>query len=109
MDVNSEPYLLVISDKANDDINKATDYFDDQQPGLGSSFVEEFVAVARQITKNPEMYEEKLFFVRCGLMKRFRYQLYYAVDDVRHEIDVIAVIHQNQDPDTIRNRINLEY
>lgn len=109
MDANSDPYSLIISDRANLDINRATDYFDEQQVGLGALFYEEFIHIARLIARSPEMFEEKLLFVRRGLMKRFRFQIYYAVDDINHEIDIIAVIHQSQDLNIIRDRLNLEF
>ncbi len=109
MDADSDPYSLSLSITANADIDRATAYFDDQQLGLGSDFYEEFIGIARLITKNPQMFEEKLFFVHRGLLKRFRFQIYYAVDEVNREIDVIAVIHQSQNPDMIRERLNIEF
>lgn len=108
MDVGSDPYSLVVSERAKKDIDSAVAFFDESQMGLGAEFYEEFVAIARLITVHPQLYEEKILFARRGLMKRFRFQLFYAVDDVHRKIDVIAVLHQKQDPAIILQRLNID-
>lgn len=106
---NSGPYTLILSAKANDDIDRATIYFDSRRLGLGAQFFEEFLEISRLISLNPEMCEEKVLFVRRGIMKRFRFHIFYAVDSINQVIDIIGILHQKQDPDVLLERLNIEF
>lgn len=74
-----------------------------------AQFVAELIAVARLICLHLEMYAERVLFVRCGLMKGFRFQIFYVVNLVNGLIDVISVLYQKQDPNIILERLNLEF
>jgi plasmid stabilization system protein ParE len=101
-------YSLRMSEKALGDLWREIDYlnFDDEE--LGKSFYDDFQKTIARIQQNPFLYAEVILFVRRGLFKKFNFQLFYAVDEVNFIVEVIAILHQKQNPNIILQRLNLE-
>lgn len=55
------------------------------------------------------MYAEKILFVRRGLLKKFKFQVFCAVDEINYDIEIIGILHQKQNPAIILGRLNIDY
>lgn len=82
---------------ANDELNDACDWFNQQQVGLGVRFRYDVRDAVLLISKAPLLFPVELEDVRCYVMNRFSYTLRYMV---RGEVIwILAVSHQHRRPD----------
>ncbi len=90
---------LVFVDLAEAEKDAAARFYQDREPGLGQSFLEEIQAAASWIAQHPEGWPliDKNFR-RCQL-EGFPYYLIYRITS-----DYILVIHQKRRPDSWRKR-----
>jgi len=91
-------FKVFISPHAYNDIQRAIDYYNEKQKGLGKRFhfaVKNPVSVLR---KNP-FYQIRYDEVRCFSVKRFPYMLHFTVAEEARTVIIHAVIHTSLDPE----------
>ena len=87
----------ILSDIAADaDIEAAFKWYESEQPGLGSEFIQEVRAAYRRILEGPFKYQELRSNVRRALTRRFPYGIYFSVEE--DLIIVLAVLDTARDP-----------
>lgn len=89
-------YVIEITPEAEAEIAKAKSWYEEQQYGLGESFVEtirEHINALR--TNNPE---HKIVFddLRRVLVKRFTYVVYYKRYEETKTVKVFAILHDKR-------------
>jgi plasmid stabilization system protein ParE len=90
-------------DAAQSEFDDAIDYYDEQQPGLGSEFAEEVGDALERINHYPEAWSPLSPRVRRCVINRFPYSVLY---EVRSEIIIIVAIqHHHQEPESWRTRV----
>ncbi len=86
---------VVVRAAARVDIQEGQDWFEQQQPGLGSEFASEVLQTLERIKAMPRMYGVAWRQVRAAGVKRFGYVVYYRVHADR--VEVLAVMHGRRD------------
>ncbi len=88
---------VIFLDPAEQEMNDAADYYEDQSPALGIDFLREVQKAVRQILDYPMSSPIKRDDVRVRFLNRFPYGVLYRI---HHEtIVIIAVMHQHRRPD----------
>lgn len=85
------------AEAANNELNDACDWFEQQQSGLGARFRRDVREAALLIAKAPLLFPIELEDVRRCVMPRFSYTLRYVLRD--DEVWIMAVSHQHRRPD----------
>ena len=85
------------------EIEIASARYEEQRPGLGHKFLDEFNQKASLITEYPELGKPLFSGRRKILLTRFPYYIVYIQQ--AFIIRVIAVAHQKQRPQYWRNRV----
>lgn len=85
------------AEAANDELNDACDWFEQQQSGLGARFRRDVREAALLIAKAPLLFPIELEDVRRYVMNRFSYTLRYVLRG--DEVWIMAVSHQHRRPD----------
>lgn len=85
---------VIVRPRADNDLRAARDWYEDQQPGLGSAFVKEVAAAVDQLAERPELTAFYYRNFRRTLLHRFPYKLFYQVIDDR--IVVFRALHAKQ-------------
>ena len=86
------------------DALKAATWYDEQYPGLGDDFLEEFETAILLLADNALIYSVRFSDVRCIRLRRFTdYGVYYLVRS-SNEVWVIAVHHGRRHPRWLRQR-----
>lgn len=86
------------------DINEAKDWYESQQTGLGSQFIESFYAAIEVLPSAPFLYQIQFDNVRQVSVKRFAYTVYYRVE--QNNVLIVATFHQAKDPKRTANEIS---
>lgn len=93
---------LSIHETAEAEINEAADFYDLEDPGLGSVFIDEVERGIESISQFPEAAQLLRGRVRKRLLAKFPYSLVYSVRP--DEIRLLAVAHQKRRPFYWRSR-----
>ena len=85
------------------DADEAATWYETQLDGLGIEFLLELDVAIDRATDAPMNYEDLYLGVRRVLMERFPYSVYFTYEG--EMVEIIAVLHQHQSPDTWQSRI----
>lgn len=98
-------YKLIISIEAEEDTQKAYNFYEDQLTGLGDRFLNELEAFYKRLVDHPTHYsfvsEKKI--TRSITLKKFPYSIIYEIEG--SEIYVFAIHHFSQSPDQFLKRL----
>ncbi len=81
------------------DFQSAFGWYEDQCPGLGLEFAEDFRRAYHRLRQDPLLYAIRFAGVRRLNLDRFPYGIFYAVKP--EEIRVLAVLHASRDTEEI--------
>jgi plasmid stabilization system protein ParE len=81
---------------ASRELNEAADFYDLEQPGLGSEFLDAVEAALLTVVDNPRAFPILLGETRRRVVSRFPYSLLYWFDGTT--VHVSAVAHHKQRP-----------
>jgi plasmid stabilization system protein ParE len=95
-------FELIIRPEAEADALEAFRWYNEQVPGLGQEFLAEIDRAIESILAHPEANRKLYREYRRGLMRRFPYSIFYAIDGER--LVVFAVLHAARDPRVWRRR-----
>lgn len=84
------------------DLAKIVEEYEQQWPGLGDQFLDEFLAAARRIGEHPLLYQVVHRDVRRVLIRRFPYLVFYRVTE-RGPV-IVGVFHAHRAPATWQSR-----
>jgi toxin ParE1/3/4 len=87
---------VVIRPRAATQIAEAQIWYNTKKQGLGEEFLNSLEDVFQIIISNPLLFQVKHKQIRCGLLKRFPYGVFYFIDDKR--IVVLSVFHLSMNP-----------
>ena len=87
---------------AQEDLAQGYGFYEDQEPGIGSYFLESLFSDIDSLRVYAGIHLKVFGFYRL-LSKRFPYAIYYGVEN--ETVFVWAVLDCRQDPDKIRERL----
>ncbi len=94
---------IVFHAEAKAELKSAARWYEKRVVGLGASFREESEAAASRIASSPEAFGVVSGDIRCHLLHRFPYGLFYRIQSDR--IFILAVMHLHRDPDYWKERV----
>ena len=83
--------------RADAEFDKAVQYYEDCQAGLGIEFAEEVYAAIERIGAYPEAWSEMSKNTRRGLVNRFPYGVIFQVKSGMLRIIAVASLHRRPD------------
>ncbi len=86
------------------ELNKAVDYYEEQQVGLGLEFAEEVYSTIERICRFPKAWTPLSKKVRRALTNRFPYGVIYQLHG--NSIIIVAIAHLNRKPAYWKTRKN---
>jgi toxin ParE1/3/4 len=89
-------YRLIIRKRAETHISEAYNWYEQQRTGLGYEFVLSLESALRTIERNPFLFQAKYNKLRCILIPRFPYGIFYFIAE--NTVIVIAVFHLSRNP-----------
>jgi plasmid stabilization system protein ParE len=89
-------YKLILKSGAEDDIEFAYNWYEDQKIGLGEEFLAELVEYYGKLEKHPSGYSKIRRNYRKAALKRFPYNIIFEI--IRTEVLVYAVFHTSRNP-----------
>ncbi|MCF6179298.1 MAG: type II toxin-antitoxin system RelE/ParE family toxin [Geopsychrobacter sp.] len=87
---------------AEDEFNRAINYYEEIDPGLGYDFALEVYATIQRSLEHPEAWPVLLGDMRRSLVRRFPYGIIYAKR--KDELYILAVMNLHRHPDYWKKR-----
>lgn len=95
-------YKVVVRPEAENDLQEAFFWYEDNRKGLGYDFLLQVDAGINFINRNPEIHPIEYRGTRKHIIKRFPYKIIYHVEEER--IIILAVLHGKRSPDLMKKR-----
>lgn len=89
---------------AEDDLERAFDYYEQQRSGLGGEFVGEFRRAVERILEHPNAWQPLDDTYRRCRFHRFPCGIIYRIDSDTPHIIIVAIMHLSQKPNWWRGR-----
>ncbi|HMP77752.1 MAG TPA: type II toxin-antitoxin system RelE/ParE family toxin [Kiritimatiellia bacterium] len=89
--------IIRILETAEREIRRISDRYNEESPGLGYEFLDEFLNTTGRIQRNPEAWQALSRRARRALTRRFPYGVIYQIR--KSEILIVAVMHLHRHPD----------
>jgi toxin ParE1/3/4 len=96
-------YTTVIDPRAMQDIQKAIDYYEEQDVGLGEQFEDSLNQYLLTLEKNP-FYQVRYDNVHCLPLKKYPYMIHFTIDEEKQLVTVRAVFNTSRDPGIWKER-----
>jgi len=94
---------VVVLESAEEEIEAAADYLDEETPGLGDEFLAEVQRTIGRLRLNPYVGPKIKPRVHKIGLRRFSYDLIYLIPP--SSVVIVAVVHHRRDPGYWRNRL----
>lgn len=94
---------VVVLAEAADDIEQARDFYDAQEPGIGTYFADSILADIESLALYHGMHR-RCFGLHRLLAHRFPFGIYYR--ETKTETQVLAVLDLRRDPNWIRQELS---
>ena len=98
---------LLVRPLAELDIQDATDWYEDEEAGLGGRWLDELRDTLQRIRELPRHCPEVGLGARRALLKRFPYAIYFLLrgEGDERSVIVLAVLHQRRSSSVWRGRL----
>ncbi len=87
-----------------DDLIQAIDWYNEQQPGLGSKFYSSVKKQVTQLNATAFNYSIRYDDIRCLPLKTFPYMVHYQIDIENKIVKIEALFHTSRDPSVWKKR-----
>jgi hypothetical protein len=96
-------YRIKAEPEALDDIQQAIDWYNEQQSGLGRTFLAEVQTAISSLKVNP-FFQVRYDNVRCLPLKKYPFMVHFTVHEPEKLVIIRAVFHTHLDPDNLKHR-----
>lgn len=94
--------LVRLRTEAEQDLEDAARWYEEQQRGLGYQFLDEVMRTFDSVAEQPAMYPEVGRGAHRALIRRFPFGIYYRIEDA--SVIVVAVMHGSRHPRQWKSR-----
>lgn len=94
---------LILAQEAQQDIEEAYGWFEEQRVGLGEDFLIRVDACIQKICRMPKLYAKIHEEYRRALVRRFPYAVFYEY--IGGKVIVYSIFHTSQDPQKWLHRL----
>ena len=94
---------LIVRPEAEAELLQAFSWYEDQQPGLGRSFMDEVSVCLEYIEQRPLSFAVVNNPLRRAMTRRFPYALFFAVG--QDTISVVAAFHMARHPEALSQKL----
>lgn len=96
-------YDLSFAAVAREDVREIVLWYKNEVDGLENRFLFSLEVIISELRDNPLIYPIQFNNIRCGLLRRFPYKVYYTID--QETVIILGVIHVKRNPKLIRKRV----
>ena len=97
-------YKALYLDEVQNDIFEAKKWYAEQQEGLDAKFSTIIKETLLKIVKKPSTYTIRYRNVRIAHTKIFPFNIHFYIDEVKHQVVIIGIVHNRRNDALFLNR-----
>jgi len=98
-------FSVITEAEAEADWNRAVDWYEQCEPGLGLRFNDEIQALLQTLSRQPERFPLAGRLTQKARMIGWPYSIYFTVNTEHREVKVLAIWHGRRNPVELRRRV----
>lgn len=98
-------YSLKLAPTALKDLQEAKKWYNQKRENLGEEFKQVVNREIDYIKVNPKHYQRKYKELRQSVIIRFPYTIFYLIEESKHQIIILGVLHSSRSPEVVKSRI----
>ncbi|OFX20759.1 MAG: hypothetical protein A2033_03475 [Bacteroidetes bacterium GWA2_31_9] len=98
-------YKIFLNKKAELDINEVAIWYELKSQNLGIRFLDYFDDFVRKISQNPFLFKISFDNFRTAHLIKFPYIIFYVIDEVKNEVEILGVYHTSRNPIAIQKHV----
>ena len=98
-------YKVKIEQEALEDIQEITNWYNDQQTGLGKRFQNTAIKQINTLSKYAHSHAIRYQEFRCMIIKKFPYMVHYYINEDNSVVEVFAVFGTSRNPKIWTERV----
>lgn len=87
-----------LSSIAIEELQESSEYYEEQQTGLGKRFLLEIYDSIQSIESNPEAYPKTRGFYREKIVDDFPFVIVYRYSKIKNTLNVLSIFHTSRNP-----------
>lgn len=91
-------YVINFSRRSVDDILEIKAWYNSKQKGLGQKFAKDLLQRITFLEKNAAAFAVRFANVRCVLLQKFPFVVYYQIVKDSNIVEIISVYHTSRNP-----------
>lgn len=91
-------FTLIFSSRAQKEIIKAWEWYEERQQSLGDRFIKELISSIQLIKQNPERYPSKFKAYKETTISVFPFLVIYRLNRKKKSIRIVSVFHTSLNP-----------
>lgn len=91
-------YQIKILPDALQDIQQATDWYNEQLPGLGTRFQKQTIRQINKLKSVAASYHIRYSEVRCMVIRKFPFMVHFTLNEQQNIVAIFAVFHTSRNP-----------
>ena len=91
-------FTIIFSSRAQKEITKAWEWYEERQHSLGDRFIEELMSCVQLIKKTPERYPSKFKSYKETKISVFPFLIIYRLNRKKKSIRIVSVFHTSLNP-----------
>lgn len=95
---NKKPYSATYSSRAQKEIAKAWEWYEDRQQGLGDRFINELTRRVQLLEQNPNRYPTRYKSYKETPVPVFPFLIIYRINKRKKSVRVVSVFHTSINP-----------
>jgi len=97
-------YNIKIDEEALNDIREIVIWYNSQLQNLGLRFHKQVKSQINSLKSHPHICEIRYESVRCMLVKKFPFMIYYSINEEYSAVEIYAVFHTSRNPEIWNTR-----
>lgn len=94
----SAAFSSILSTRAQKEIHKAWDWYEDRQRGLGDRFVKEVLARIHLIEEYPDRYPSRTKSYKETPVPVFPFLILYRINKKKKQVRIVSIFHTSLNP-----------
>lgn len=99
-------FSVLIRASARRDIDRAQDWYSEHAPEQVTRFLDQFAAAIDRVRSSPHAFPPLKRDARRATLRVFPYEVWYRAHDELRVIEVLALVHERQDPGRLGDRLH---
>ena len=95
---NNTKFSIILSSRAQKEVDKAWEWYEDKQEGLGDRFIKNLISRLQLIKTYPERYPTRYKSYKEAIVPVFPFLIIYRINRRKYLVRIVSIFHTSLNP-----------